>query len=414
MTSRASSGASWRTALNRFVIRTELSALQAMGAASDTDLRPGALTVSGFINETLGIGRAARLTLSAMQAAGLSPRAHDLRALWPHKPFAGGASPTGQPGGVWLLHCNAPEGIAALAKARRADWKHAYRIGYWAYELPTAPRLWRRAASLFHEIWVPSQFVANALRGCSTPVRVMPHPVEVDAGACARPPEMAAGVFHVLATGDLRSSFTRKNILGAVEIFRTAFPTPSPGLKLMLKLVTRGETSPALARVMAAIAGRPDIVLVERDMPDQDAHAFLAHSDVLLHPHRSEGFGLMIAEAFLLGTPALATGWSGNLDFMSVAPDLLIPAREVPAEDPDGVYDAPGQVWADPDVNAAAARLRGLVAAPDSARSRVEAQVEAVRGRLHAMRDLWASAAMTALPLARHLEPPSPETSPQA
>jgi len=39
-------------------------------------------------------------------------------------------------------------------------------------------------------------------------------------------------------------------------------------------------------------------------------------SDVYVSLHRSEGFGLGIAEAMLAGRPAIATAYSGNMDFM--------------------------------------------------------------------------------------------------
>ena len=35
-----------------------------------------------------------------------------------------------------------------------------------------------------------------------------------------------------------------------------------------------------------------------------------------MSPHRSEGFGLPLAEAFMAGVPALATGWSGLVLFI--------------------------------------------------------------------------------------------------
>ncbi len=360
--------------------------------------QPGRLVVSGFLDETLGVGRAGKLTLAALQAAGFAPIAHDLRDLWRYRAFRGAPAPGGA-GGVWLLHCNAPEAIAALAKARRTDWRHAYRIGYWAYELERAPLLWRSAASLFHEIWVPSQFVAKAFEGVRTCVRVMPHPVTIVAAALPRPPELAINKQHVLAAGDLRSSVTRKNLLGAVRIYSEAFPSPNERLRLVLKLVTRNEDTAAFAELRRLIGERVDVVLVTREMDDGAAQAFLAHSDVLLHPHRAEGFGLMIAEAFLHGVPALATAWSGNLDFMAPAPDLLIPARLVRVRDPDGVYTMRGARWAEPDVAEAARRLRAVLAEPAAVRR----QIDAVRVELFRQRALWSADALRAMPFARCL-----------
>ncbi len=80
--------------------------------------------------------------------------------------------------------------------------------------------------------------------------------------------------------------------------------------------------------------------------------------------HRSEGFGLVPAEAMLLGRPVVATGWSGNMEFMDPGSAALVAYRLVPAVDARGVFEAPGAVWAEPDVADAAAQLVRLADDP--------------------------------------------------
>ena len=62
----------------------------------------------------------------------------------------------------------------------------------------------------------------------------------------------------------------------------------------------------------------------------------------------------------LLGRAVVATNWSGNTDFMDAQTAALVPYTLIPAIDPRGVFQAPGAVWADADVAAAAAQLRRL------------------------------------------------------
>ena len=45
----------------------------------------------------------------------------------------------------------------------------------------------------------------------------------------------------------------------------------------------------------------------------------MAACDAYVSLHRSEGTGLTITDAMALGKPVIATGWSGNMDFMNVA-----------------------------------------------------------------------------------------------
>src|SRR5262249_55264476 len=49
--------------------------------------------------------------------------------------------------------------------------KETYRIGYWYWEMETAPRKWARHACWVHEAWAPTRFIAAALRA------VLPIPV---------------------------------------------------------------------------------------------------------------------------------------------------------------------------------------------------------------------------------------------
>jgi hypothetical protein len=62
----------------------------------------------------------------------------------------------------------------------------------------------------------------------------------------------------------------------------------------------------------------------------------------------------------LLGKPVIATGWSGNLDYMDDASAALVGHRLVPAQDARHVYDVAGALWAEPDQQEAVAQLRRL------------------------------------------------------
>lgn len=329
-----------------------------------TRRRPGPLIVSGLFSEAKGISRAAQLTLTGLEAAGFNPIAHDLRPLLAGGARGGVESIFSQPGGVWLMHVNAPEAMRALARLPPDFWKDRYRIGYWAYELSRLPADWVRAAQAFDEIWVPSRFVADAMAASrvTTPVRIMPHPVALRVPAQAS--KRREG-FTVLAMGDFASSAERKNLAGAIAIYTQAFPDAAAGQRLIIKTHS-GALSPAAVRRLARLSeARPDVTVVDRAMPHEDVLAMIASADVVISPHRSEGYGLVLAEALLMGVPVLATGWSGNMDFMADAPELLIDHALVPVVDPNGVYRLKGTHWAEPSIPDAIARLRALHASPE-------------------------------------------------
>jgi glycosyltransferase involved in cell wall biosynthesis len=104
------------------------------------------------------------------------------------------------------------------------------------------------------------------------------------------------------------------------------------------------------------------VSIIDETWPYGEVKALIASADVLISLHRAEGFGLAPAEAMALGRPVIATGWSGNLDFMDEGNSILIPARQVPVSDPQGIYTYKGETWAEPDLDSAAdalIRLRG-------------------------------------------------------
>jgi hypothetical protein len=82
--------------------------------------------------------------------------------------------------------------------------------------------------------------------------------------------------------------------------------------------------------------------------------------------HRSEGFGLTMAEAMAMGKPVIATAYSANLDFMNDDVAFMVPAGEWRLPEQAGPYPA-GSQWADPDLDAAARYMRQAVDDPTAA-----------------------------------------------
>lgn len=347
------------------------------------DILPGPLVIVGFFSEPSGVGRAADLTLQRTQQLGFSPVAVHARKLLggDHSDLAGCPA-----GGVMIVHCNPDEGVRVLARTPAPLWKDRKRIGYWAWELPRAPDRWRRAAALFHEVWAPSRFVADAIVACGVrgSVRVMPHPVatNVDNRRDRARWGLADGKAAVLAMADYRSSATRKNITGSIDICRRAASAAQPIL-LVIKAL---EAPPAaLDNLLRAPNDHFEIRLMTETLGQDDVRSLIASVDVLLSPHRSEGFGLTLAEALIAGTPPLATGWSGNMQFMNGLSELLIDYRLVPVRDPTGIYGQRDQEWAEPSVADGAAKLLRLISDPGSRADQIARGARAVV----AQADVW-------------------------
>jgi glycosyltransferase involved in cell wall biosynthesis len=112
-----------------------------------------------------------------------------------------------------------------------------------------------------------------------------------------------------------------------------------------------------------------NVRLFEETLSRPEMAQLIASADVVLSLHRAEGFGLLPAEAMLQGVPVVATGWSGNLEFMTPEDSALVGYTLVPARDPQGTYTVEGAQWADADVGEAAAWLRRLRDDPELRRA---------------------------------------------
>jgi glycosyltransferase involved in cell wall biosynthesis len=119
-----------------------------------------------------------------------------------------------------------------------------------------------------------------------------------------------------------------------------------------------------------AVGNAPNIDIIDAVWSRAEVSKLYCDADVLLSLHRSEGFGLSIAEAMMVECPTIVTAWSGNMDFCAEDTSFLVAYRLVPFEDNDPSYSKVGSArWAEPDVEAAASHLRELRNNPEKGRA---------------------------------------------
>lgn len=256
-------------------------------------------------------------------------------------------------GTAYVIHSGGPQAAALLATMLPLA-TDAYRVAFWAWELPDPPLEWSGCDRHFAEIWTPSAFAkASLARMMDRPIHVVPHRAP-GRGRRIRNPD---GCFTVLAMADTRSSLSRKNPHGALRAFRTAFGRSS-AVQLYLKLHGSQSELAQFERANANLLRTGNIHLIRGYVDDTALAALYRRADVFLSLHRAEGFGLPMFEAMANGIPVVATGWSGNTEFMSNSDSELVPYTLVRVNDQSAVYM--GSMWAEPDIDAASCALRRL------------------------------------------------------
>lgn len=315
----------------------------------------------------IGRGEDVRCTFRALQAAAMPSTVLDLygtNAPDPalHAEFRPALA--SMPGAINIFHLNGDE-IAPAFKAlggRLAE--DAYNIVYPAWELSGYPKAWAEQLDRFDEIWAPSEFIYDALRPVvSKPLHRMPLACDVVLSQFRSrryfgiPESSCAFLFFF----DLRSYSTRKNPMAVVRAFEK-LRTKHPMLDVCLVLKLHGvgsaaDAAAAIKEIAAAAHGR--IILIDREISDNDVKNLVRCCSVFVSLHRSEGFGRGLAEAMSLSKPVVATAYSGNLDFMDSDTACLVGYDLVPVLDGEYPFHE-GQVWADAKVDEAVTCMEAL------------------------------------------------------
>jgi len=346
------------------------------------------VNVAGFLRGALGLGEAARLYVAALQEAQVPVRTTtvdvplpDTQGAVPKRAeFTAPSMDGDQP--FNLICVNAPELPRFYEDVGPSFFEGKRSIGVYAWEVDRVPSGWSWAFDVVDEIWTYSTYVADILRraGPRVPVARVPLPVREPPPAGPPPDLGLPDRFTFLFLFDFYSTLQRKNPLGLIEAFKRAFK-PGEGPQLLVKSFNGDYKPQRLALVQEAAAEHPDVHVVDRYVPTEERDALVAGCDCYVSLHRAEGFGLTLAEALARGKPVIATGFSGNTDFMTEENSFLVDYT-LARVGKDGENYPPDGHWADPDLDHAAEQMRRVYEDPDGARAKAAAGGPALLERL--------------------------------
>jgi glycosyltransferase involved in cell wall biosynthesis len=282
-----------------------------------------------------------------------------------------------------LVYVNADQASNFAFHKGESYFRGHHNVGVWNWEIIDFPKDWLQRFDYFDEIWTPTNFVLDAVSRVS-PIPVVRVPYALD------PNPVRSTTFDITKLGvspddfvflfmfDFHSVIQRKNPSGLIEAFRRAFPERGDAVLL----IKSSHADASAVREMTAAARGSNIKVVDTVLTREEINALYEQAGCYVTLHRSEGFGLTPAEAMLAEKPVIATGYSGNMDFMAPDNSYLVSYKLVELDAEYRPYEK-GSVWADPDLDHAASLMRHVYENRDEARRVGQKAREGVLSHLH-------------------------------
>ena len=257
-----------------------------------------------------------------------------------------------------------------------------YNILYGAWELSRLPKRWVVCLEGMNEIWAMSSFMGQMFRrSTSLPVYDLQLPVVLDqletwSRTRFQIPENS---FVFLFMFDFDSHVARKNPEAVIAAFKLAFPVSSSiPATLVIKSINSERHEKEWSCLKNKMDGDSRILQIHEVLPHSENTALMQCCDCYVSLHRSEGFGLTLAESMLMGKPVITTGYSGNMDFTNPETALLVDYKLVQVQPGDYPFSR-GEMWAEPNIQQACEYMRELVEDSTFARPLAQKGVELIR-----------------------------------
>ena len=314
------------------------------------------LNVVGHVKGEYGLGQALRSNIQAFEAVDIPFGIYNFDVPWHSNQDSTYDNFTkDNPYPINFVHVNPDPSF--YQKIGTDFFREKYNIGFWAWELTKLSPYWNFAFDFFDEIWTPSNYSGEAISSVSpVPVFKVPHSIDLASPSLTRKDlGLPEDKFIFLFMFDFHSTLGRKNPFALVEAFRRAFGDNNDDVLLVLKHSNSSHHPERMKLFLEQIGDCSSVHLIDGHLRKEKLQALIYSCDCYVSLHRSEGFGLTMAEAMYYDKPVIATGYSSTLEFMNVGNSYLVEYDIITANETDGSYPK-GSVWADANV-AHAARL---------------------------------------------------------
>ena len=322
------------------------------------------VNVFGYITGEFGLGEAVRLLIKALKAANVPVALMNYGVKTNHqnndKTFEIFSDTA--PYLINLVLVGPSEARKILTYFSNAEiFTNCYTIYYLNWESEYFPQEYVLNISYFDEIWVPTTYCKEIIsKYVDVPVNIVRYPIEISLNN-NRNDEADAfydkSKFNFLFMFDYNSTFERKNPLNLIKAFAKAFGTENESVMLTIKTSSSKRYAKEKNDLISAVATFKNVKIVEKIFEKETLHHIIKNCDSYISLHRSEGFGLTMAEAMYFAKPVIATNYSGNLEFMNQLNSFLVQFTMIKVDNEIINYDK-NTIWSNPDINHAAQLLK--------------------------------------------------------
>ncbi len=312
------------------------------------------------LSSVSGLGNAARGYLDALRTAGVPVAEYDVSGLLNPAYRLDLIDAAALPYSINFIFLNADQVLSFARRYGTEIFDGRANVGAWVWELP-APRVeWRAVLAAFDLLIVPSRFTRDSFAlFTDVPIEVVPYALDEqqlraigkapsDEPALARlQAAKAAGTRIALFVMDASSYTARKGLDLFERLAARHAASGEAGWLFVLKTHAR-DYSLGEAQSWRRAKG---LTIIDGALSATELYRLKSLADIYISPHRSEGFGLNIAESLLLGVPALISDYGGMAEWLPSSYKLKLPGKLVEIGRDMGPYRRDA-IWYEPDFEA--------------------------------------------------------------
>jgi glycosyltransferase involved in cell wall biosynthesis len=320
------------------------------------------INISGYINKQFGLGEGVRANIRALKTTDIPFVINDFNIILSKHVLDDKKNSLDiaaeNPYNINLVQINIDRLQAVIENTDKSYFLGKYNIAFWAWELENFPEESKVFFNLFDEIWVPSNFCSEAIAKVSpVPVIKIMHSIDIEEPSFSRSHfNLSNDAYIFLCMFDYYSFLNRKNPIATIDAYEKAFGKNNQEVLLVIKTSISKEFPDDKKLLLDRIGNNKSIIIIEEILDRDQLYSLMNCCDSFVSLHRSEGFGLTMAEAMFLGKPVIATAYSANTEFMNINNSFLVKYNLISAGN-QYYFSSKDDFWADADVDDASEKM---------------------------------------------------------